>query len=166
MLFILSGRDAHDAAIFAEVNLALAAEVADAAINRGVERHAIAGVPLFNAGTGRDDFSRGLMAHDQRRLASTRRAIPPVKIAAADAAGVDTHQHLVVGDGWRGKIDDGERARSSEKEGFHEWCAEGTWGVVTQIVLKDPAAKSRAQPLSEERKPIMIGGPAGFDDLR
>ena len=89
-----------------------------------------------------------------------------MKVAAADTAGVDTHQHLVVGDGWRGKIDDGERARSSEKEGFHEWCAEGTRGVVTQIVLKDPAAKSRAQPLSEERKPIMIGGPAGFDDLR
>jgi len=164
VLFILIGRDAHDAAIFAEVNLALAAEVADAAINRGVERHAIAGVPLFHAGTGGDDFTRGLMAHNQRRLASTGRAIPPVKIATADTAGVDTHQDFVVGDGWRGEIDDGERARSSEKEGFHELFAEGTRGVVTQIVLKDPAAKSRAQPLSEERIRIMIGGPAGFDD--
>jgi hypothetical protein len=37
--------------------------------------------------------------------------------------------------------------------------------VVTSIVLKDPAAKSRAQPLSEERNPIMIGGPAGFDEV-
>ena len=59
VLFILVGGDAHDAAIFAQVDLALAAEVANAAIDRGVERHAIAGMPFFNPGTGSDDFSRG-----------------------------------------------------------------------------------------------------------
>lgn len=76
---------------------------------------------------GGDNGARSFMSHDERGNAAPRRAIVPMDITAADAAGTHLDQDFVSDGDWSGGIDDAELLVFGEKERFHAGA-----------ILKDP----------------------------
>src|SRR5690606_10042255 len=89
--------EAHMQAMLAQALSAVAAGIARPA---RIERHAIAGDQPFDALSNRLDGARQLVTEDDR-LAHADRAetavVEVVQVRAADAAGADAHQHLIIG---------------------------------------------------------------------
>ena len=116
---IFRARNAEHAALFAEIDLAALTEPAFAAIDRRVERHAIADVPFGNAVAEPGDFSRGFVSHDDRRNAPAGAAVHAVNVAPANPAGPHAHEDFVGLQVGHGKVLEREAAIFFEDERFH-----------------------------------------------
>ena len=92
---VVSAGNPDDLAVVAKVDLALAAELALAAIDRGIEGHPISGFEFFHAGASRGYDSRRFMPHDDRWNSPAGGAVVAMNVATADATGGHTHQNLV-----------------------------------------------------------------------
>ena len=68
MTAVLPGRDSEHLAVVAEIHVTALAMDAFAAEHRGIEGDAVAELPVADAFAQGDDFTRGLMAHDDGLL--------------------------------------------------------------------------------------------------
>ena len=117
---VFGAGDAEDPAVVAEIDIAPAAVKAFAAVFGRIERYAVSGPEARDALADGGDFSRGLMAHDDRRPAPSGGAVHPVDVGAADRGGPDPHEDVgfVPQDGVGNVLVD-EFTVFFENEGFH-----------------------------------------------
>ncbi len=92
VLAVFAAGDAQNAAVIAEIDLAFAAEIADAAIKGRVESDASARLPLLDGAAHFGDNAGGFVAHDNGGLAASSAAIHAMNVTAANAAGLDGDQ--------------------------------------------------------------------------
>ena len=111
--------NAKHLAVVAEVDLASKAERAAAAVDGGIESHAIAGLKVVDIAAGLGDFAGGFVSHDEGRDAAAGRAIQAVHVAAADAAGANADEHFVGGGLGARQIDDFEGHVLLQEKRFH-----------------------------------------------
>ena len=143
--------EAHDAAhVFAEIVAAVAAGLADAAGERAVHHHRIAGREARDAGADRGDLARRLGADDERQLALGERhaaIAPDVDVVERDRPDADLH---LAGAGRRRRValDELDLAISDEGERAHR-VSPGFYAAVSGGCLSPP--KARRQPAAPRR---------------
>ena len=112
-------RHAHHFAPLAQVDPTDVAEPARAAADRRVERHSIAhGEPGDVVADPLDD-SGCLVAHHERRNASSGAPVESVDVAATDAARADADDDLVAAWIGLGHVDEFEVSVVTEQQGSH-----------------------------------------------
>ena len=119
---VIPARDAQHPAVVAEVGAAVAAEVAPAAVDGGVEGDPVPRPPPGNAAAHALDGARRLVSHHQRWDAPARRPVETVDIAAADAAGPHPHEDLVLRDLGRRDLAEIEALVRGQDQRAHERC--------------------------------------------
>ena len=117
---VFGAGDAEDSAVVAEIDIAPAAVKAFAAVFGRIEGDAVSGPEARDTLADGGDFSRGLMAHDDRRPAPSRGAVHAVDVGAADRRGPDSHQDVVfVPQNGVGNVFIDEFIVFFENKGFH-----------------------------------------------
>ena len=116
---IITARDAKNLAAIAEVYVAAFAVRAFAAINRGIERDAIADGETVHRRTNGGNYPGCFVAHDDGRNAAAGRAVITVNVTAADAARRDADEHFVRRRRRRGKIGEFEILVAGKEKCFH-----------------------------------------------
>ena len=116
---VVGARDAEHRPRVAQVDVAAAAEVTAAAIDRGVEGDAIAGREPGHGGAGPFDHPGRLVAHHERRDAAAGDAGVAVDVAAADAAGAHADEDVLVADVRQRHVGHRQPAVFGEQQRFH-----------------------------------------------
>ncbi len=117
-------RYAEYLATVAEIDLPPAAKPAFSAVDRRVERHALAFRPLVDVVAEPGNHARGLVAHDDRRPSAAGTAVHAMHVAAADAAGGHFEQHVVRPDLRQRPLLQFKTIVCGQYEGFH-WILVG-----------------------------------------
>ena len=115
---ILAGDPQHSPAI-AQVDHSPPAKVALPAIDGRVEGDAVTRGPAGHAAADAGDDARRLVPHDDGGPATARAAVHPMHVAAADAAGLDGHEHLLRTRLRVRHVFIGELLVGFENQGFH-----------------------------------------------
>jgi hypothetical protein len=127
---IVTTGDAHYLAVVAKVDLTTPAELADTAVDSGVEGDAVAGTITGDAFTHGRNHAGSLVAHHDRRNAPPRAAVIAMDVAAAYSAGRDADKDLAgTGNGSR-QLCDGQMFIFGEQQGLHarlQVTAESPW---------------------------------------
>ena len=90
---IVAGNSQHTP-LLAQIDAALAAGIAGAAIEGRVEGDAIGLAPSLDTRARTGDHARGFMAHDDRRLPSAGRTIETMNVTATDTTGFHPDENI------------------------------------------------------------------------